>query len=287
MRRCCMRWHMMTRHYWVQIIPARWHKRLRAAVSSAAIALACGVVFNVGFSLIPVAASTDPLADLKAGAVALDAKRYPAAIATLSPLVKRLPKLADYAAWLLASAQFESADYATVPKTLDAVWKQTPPSPLAARAFLLGSRAYLQNGAAKDAVDILRKNYAALAQPQGDLAMAAAFAGAGDSVSAAIYNQRVYYGYPNSAEAAQADAESTRLRVVLGDNYPPAMPNAMLGRALKLLASGHAARARTELEAIVPQLGGTERDVARVRVGVADYESKETLRAEKYLASLE
>jgi soluble lytic murein transglycosylase len=283
-----MRWHMMTRHYWVPSIPARWHKRLRAAaVSIAAIALACCVMFNVGFSLIPVSASTDPLADLKTGAVALDAKRYPAAIATLSPLVKRLPKLADYAAWLLASAQFESADYSAVPKTLEAVWKQTPPSPLAARAFLLGARAYLQNGAASDAVEILRKNYAALTQPQGDLAMAAAFAGAGDSVSAAIYNQRVYYGYPNSAEAAQADAESARLRAELGDNYPPAMPNAMLGRALKLLASGHAARARTELESIVPQLGGTERDVARVRVGVADYESKETLRAEKYLASLE
>jgi soluble lytic murein transglycosylase len=278
-----MRWHMTTRHYWVQIIPARWHRRLAAAVSIAAIALACCLALG----LFPAAASTDPLADLKAGAVALDAKRYPTAIATLSPLVKKLPKLADYAAWLLASAQFESADYSAVPKTLGAVWKQTPVSPLAARAFLLAARAYLQNGAAKDAVEILRKNYAALAQPQGDLAMAAAFAGAGDPVSAAIYNQRVYYGYPNSAEAAQADAESGRLRVQLGDNYPPAMPNAMLGRALKLLSSGHAVGARKELESIVPQLGGTERDVARVRIGVADYESKETLRAEKYLASLD
>jgi soluble lytic murein transglycosylase len=256
--------------------------RLRGAVKIAAAALACGLLL----SLIRAAASTDPLADLKAGADALNAKRYAAAIATLSPLVKKLPRLADYAAWMLASAEFESQDYAAVPKTLDAVSKQTPPSPLAARAFLLAARAYLQNGAAKDAVDILRKNYAALPQPQGDLAMAAAFAGAGDPVSAAIYNQRVYYTYPNSAEAAQADAESARLRAQLGDNYPPAMPNAMLGRALKLLASGNAARARKELESIVPQLGGTERDVARVRIGVADYESKETLRAENYLASL-
>jgi soluble lytic murein transglycosylase len=232
-------------------------------------------------------AATDPLADLKAGATALDGKRYSAAVATLSPLVKKLPKLADYAAWLLASAQFELQDYAAVPKTLDAVWKQTPPSPLTPRAALLASRAYLQNAAPKDAVEILRKNYAALPQPQGDLAMATAFSAAGDDVSAAIYNQRVYYTYPNSAEAAQADAESARLRTQLGDNYPPAMPNAMLGRALKLLSSGSAARARKELQSIVPQLGGTERDEARVRIGVADYESKETTRAEQYLSSLE
>ncbi len=269
-----MLWRMTMRHSWGRVIRARW---LKFGLAPATIAIVA----------ISISAATDPLADLKAGATALDAKRYPAAIATLAPLIKRIPKLADYAAWLLASAQFESENYSVVPKTLEAVWKQSPVSPMVARSVLLASRAYLQSGGAKDAVELLRKNYAALPQPQGDLAMAAAFAGAGDAVSAAIYNQRVYYTYPISGEAAQADAESARLRAQLGDNYPPAMPNAMLGRALKLISSGNAARGRKELETIIPQLGGTERDVARVRIGVAEYESKDNVAAEKYLGSLD
>jgi soluble lytic murein transglycosylase len=238
-------------------------------------------------AVLTLAASTDPLADLKTGAVSLDAKRYAPAISALEPLPKRLPKLADYAAWFLANAQFESQDYASVPKSLAIVWQQSPLSPLMARSVLLAARAYGQSGDTKAALDLLRKQYATLPQPPGDLAMANAFAGAGDQVSAAIYYQRVYYGFPSSAEAAQADAESAKLRAELGDAYPPAMPAAMLGRALKLLDSGNIVRARKELESIIPQLGGAERDAARVRLGVADFSAKETLRAQKYLESLD
>jgi soluble lytic murein transglycosylase len=231
--------------------------------------------------------ATDPLADLKSGATALDAGRYPAAIATLAPLPKRIPKLADYAAWFLASAQFESQHYAAVEKSLEPVWKQSPPSPLLARAVILAAEAFGENGQTKQAVDILRAHYAALAQPQGDLAMANAFAAAGDRVSAAVYFQRVYYGFPVSAEASQAEPEMTKLRADLGSSYPPAMPDQMLGRAFKLLNAGGSARAKRELEGLLADLGGAERDLARVRIGVADYNLKQTLIAQKYLESLQ
>ena len=231
-------------------------------------------------------AATDPLADLKSGSVALDNKRYSAAIATLKPLAKRIPKLADYAAWFLASAQFGAQDYKAVEKSLQPVWKQSPPSPLAARAVILAARAYGQNGQTKEAVEILRQHYATLPQPQGDLAMANAFEAAGDRVSAAVYFQRVYYGFPVSQEAAQAESEMAELGAQMGAEYPPAMPDAMLGRAFKLLNAGSYVRAKRELESILPDLGGAERDLARVRIGVADYNEKETLRAEKYLESL-
>jgi soluble lytic murein transglycosylase len=46
-------------------------------------------------------------------------------------------------------------------------------------------------------------------------------------------------------------------------------------------------KARTELESLVPQLGGAEKDLARVRIAVADYNAKETPRAHTALASLE
>jgi soluble lytic murein transglycosylase len=246
-----------------------------AAAAIAALAVLC------------LRAASDPLADLKAGASALDAKRYAAAADSLKGLAKRLPKLADYAGWLEASAQFGLKNYAAVAGALDPVWKQMPASPLGPKSYLLAAQAAVQNGGAKAAVELLRKNYAVLPQPQGDLALARAFAAEGDAISAAVYNQRVYYGYPASAEAADAGTELGRLHTEMGDNYPPSMPNAMLGRALKLLEAGQVKEARKELEALVPQLGGADRDLARVRIGVADYDAQETAAAHRELASLE
>ena len=259
-------------------IPARW----RNAALSALVLV--GVVAALAIS---IPAASDPLIDLKSGADALEAGHYPAAIAALKGLPQRLPKLADYAAWFLASAQSASKDYAAVPATLDVVFKQSPPSPLVPRAALLAAGALTQNSDAAAALELLRKYYSVLSQPKGDLAMAQAFAGSGDNLSAAIYYQRVYYGFPLSAEAGIASTETERLKTDLGEKYPPALPAAMLGRAIKLLDGGEAVRARKELEALIPQLGGAERDLARVRIGVARYTAQENAVAYKYLSTLE
>ncbi len=266
---------MTMRHCLARAIRVPWHKRILAAISAVAIAV------------VSHGAPPDPLSDLKAGVAALDAKHYGAAIGLLQPLPKRLPKLADYAAWFLASAQFESQNYAAVPKALDPVWSQAPVSPLIARSVLMAARAQQANGDPHAALDILRKYYTALPQPQGDSLMASAFAGTGDAVSAAIYYQHVYYGFPSSGEAAQANSELTSLRAQLAGNYPPAMPNVMLGRAFKLLDAGNAERAKKELEVLIPELGGAERDLARVRLGVAEFQAKETLPAQRYFKSLD
>ncbi len=246
--------------------------------------VAAAVIGGASFAL---RAASDPLVELKTGADALDDGRYPAAIAALRGLPQRLPKLADYAAWLLASAQSASKDFASVPASLDPVFKQTPASPLVPRAALLQAGALTQSGDANAALELLRKYYSVLSQPKGDLAMAEALAGSGDRVSAAIYYQRAYYGYPLSPEATRAEAQIETLKTELGEKYPPALPAAMLGRAIKLLDAGQAVRARKELESLVPQLGGAERDLARVRIGVARYTAQENAVAYKYLSSLE
>src|SRR4029077_17236463 len=117
-------------------------------------------------------------------------------------------------------------------------------SPLVPRSALLAANALTQNGNPSAALDLLRKYYSVISQPKGDFAMAAAFAGSGDNISAAIYYQRVYYGYPVSAEGGLASTEMERLKTDLDEKYPPALPTAMLGRAIKLLDAGQAVRAR-------------------------------------------
>jgi soluble lytic murein transglycosylase len=151
---------------------------------------------------------------------------------------------------------------------------------------LLGAQAFGQTTDTSRAVSLLRKYYSALPQPQGDLALAKAFAAAGDPVSAAVYAQRVYYTYPASAESVEADALAASLQIQLGDNYPPAMGDAMLGRALKLLDAGRTEQAKKELAALAPRLGGDMRDAALVKIGVAQYIAKDTKGAQKYLAEL-
>ena len=269
-------------------------RRLWPVVGATALAAAIAFV-----SLAAAAQSTDvkttpvldlksaPLGDLKTAVAQLQGKQPGNGVATLKPLVTKLPKLADYIAWFLASAQFDAASYAEVPTTLAPVWAQSPPSPLMWRAALLASRADLQTGHAHDALEVLRKYYDKLPQPQGDLAMAVAFAADNDLISAAVYDQRVYYGYPASGEATQAETDLAKLHAQLSERYPPAMGNVMLGRAMKLMELAQPEKARKEFLALIPQLGGTDRDEARVKIGVVDYDRKETVAAQHYLESLE
>ena len=267
----------------------QWSARRLRPVFGAAVLVAAFAHVSPAAPADPVDPKSAPLAGLKAAVAQLQGKQSGAGIGALKPLSAKLLKLADYIAWLIASAQFDAKSYADVPLTLAPVWTQSPPSPLVWRAALLAARADLQTGHSHEALELLGKYYDKLPQPQGDLAMANAFAadGVNDPISAAVYDQRVYFGYPASSEAAQAEMDLAKLRAQLGDRYPPAMGNVMLGRALKLLELGQADKARKELVALVSQLGGVERDLARVKIGVADYERKQTAAARSYLESLQ
>ncbi len=249
-------------------------------------ALAVLALAGVAASLAAPDETLSEISQLKAAVAALQSKHEDVAIATLKSLNRKLPKLADYVAWFRASAEFNAENYAAVPASLEPIWTQSPASPLIGRAASLGAQAFQQTGNASGAVTLLRKHYAALSQPQGDLALAKAFAGAGDPVSAAVYAQRVYYNYPTATEATEADSLAANLESQLGDKYPPAMGNAMLGRALKLLDAGRTEQAKRELTALVPRLAGDERDIAQVKIGVAQYNAKETKVSQRYLAEL-
>ena len=220
---------------------------------------------------VSLSAADDAVADLKAAVAALQSRNDASAIAAFKGLNGKLPQIADYLAWFRASAEFGAGNYAAVPAALEPIWVQSPPSPLIGRAALLGSQALAQTGNAAGALSLLRKYYAVLTQPQGDLALAKAFASAGDPVSAAVYAQRVYYNYPTSNESGEADTLAASLESQLQDQYPPAMGDAMLGRARKLLDSGHTEQARKELLSLVPRLSGEEREIALVKIGVAQY----------------
>src|SRR3954469_25629111 len=138
---------------------------------------------------------------LVTGATDVDRKSYDEALSALKGLDKRLPKLADYAAYLRASVQFESKNYPEVIRELNLVLNQTPVSPLTAKSVMLMARADVELQKPKEALEILRKNYSILPAPQGDFLLAKSSEAMNDPVAAVTYYQNVFYFYPSTPEA--------------------------------------------------------------------------------------
>lgn len=225
------------------------------------------------------------LALLAAGVTDLENKEYAEALPRLKAAAGRLPMLADYTAYFVAQAELhgEGALAGDAGRGVE----REPEVCVAVALRIVAAQADVRDNEPRKALELLKQWYPDIAQPAGDLMMANAFEKAADLANAVTYCQRVYYGYPTSLEAEQAAAAMGRLRPQLGDDYPPAMPQQMLSRALKLLDARDYGKARKELLALVPSLGGQERELAQVRVGAADYLARETPRAYQYLKDLD
>jgi len=152
---------------------------------------------------------------------------------------------------------------------------------------VLQAKGLAGSGSATEAIRILREHYGELPQPDGDLALATAYQAAGDQPHAAQYYQRVYYGFPGGDQATRAAAAVLALRDSMGSAYPAPAPQIMIERVNKLLAQREYTRAKAEFQSLVPQLGGAEREQARVGIGAADYLNGDVAAAYSYLRTLE
>ena len=219
------------------------------------------------------------LALLALGETDLEEGRFAQARENLKAAQPRVTKLADLIAFWLARTAEGEQDYARAIAELEPVWNASPPSPWVGRAALLAARAHLELDAPRSAVDVLRRHASQLPQPAGDLQLARSLEAAGDSEAATVY-QRVYYDYPLSAEARDAEPALDRLS-------PPVQPKGLLTRAEKLIRAGETTRVRRELDRAIPRLSGADRDVANVRIGAALYGAKDNAGALRHLRSLE
>jgi soluble lytic murein transglycosylase len=179
-------------------------------------------------------------------------------------------KLADYRAYLKAVEYDGLSQYAYVVSELQPVWSSTPRSALLGRSAMLAGRAYLELAQPTEAVALLKKYASDVPGAEGAMLLAKALEGAGDAPRAAASYQHVFYEYPLSTEAAEAEAALARLRTELAEAYPPPMPQAMLRRAAELMRGGQAAQAAREYEHIAATAAGRDRDLARVRAATGN-----------------
>ena len=290
--------------FWEMIIRGHWRKTARliaAGLVAGALAGQSLESLAQSYRKTPSVLTRGPLARFAAahpndtegaqallalGAGDLDRQNYDQAIPSLKAASKRLPLLADYIAFFLATAQSAANRNAEVVPALEPVWKMNPQSPLLAKSVVLAAETEILQEQGKAAVELVRRYYTEIANPQADLLLGQASEALGDGIAAVTHYQDVYYHFPASSQASQAELALTRLRTSLGEKFPPPMPQVMLERA-SLLASGvYAKKAKEELEALLPQLGGPDRDMAQVRIGAADYAAKYTQQAYTYLKSL-
>lgn len=201
----------------------------------------------------------------------LDSGNFAASAEYANSAASKTPSLVDYAEYIRAQAEYRLKNYTEVAKSVTRVFNQSPASPFVGAAAALGVRAELDNDSPKNGLELIKKYYERIPQPQADLLLAQCFAGIGDLPQAAEYYQRVYYEYPTSPEATDAANALVDIKAKLGDAYPPPLAPAMMDRAQKLFDAKNAAAAKIELLAAIPQLGGASGDLARVKLGVADY----------------
>ena len=262
---------MMTSRYWVRVIRDRWVSRLALVCLPVVLAASGATSGPAGLSL------------LAGGIKSLERQDAPQAEKALKQAVKALPLLKDYTSFYLGQAQYLKGDFSDAAHTLEAVWKMEPRSPLVSRAVLLAAQAKIQTGDAGDAVKLIRKHQELLQRPQADLVLAMASEGAGDNRTAAESYQQVFYYYPNSTEAAQADTALGRLRASMGGSFPDPAPAMVLLRAQKLMETGNTARAKKDLDAFGARVTGRLQDQARVRLAAADYFAREDAAAYRAL----
>ncbi|MGA3099601.1 MAG: transglycosylase SLT domain-containing protein [Bryobacteraceae bacterium] len=224
------------------------------------------------------------LAYLSLGIVSFEGRDYERAIAALR--AAKVPQLADYAAYYLASARVESNDGVAAVKDLEPAHALGLSSPLSARAWIVEARA-LRASDAGGSARLLRDHYPDLPQPEGDLALADSYQAANDFPRAAEFYQRVYYQRLAGDAAARAAAALLALRGSMGTAFPAPSPQLALRRADLLMESGDYKQARAEYQAVAAQFSGLEGEQARVRMGAAELQNGNLSHACAWLKGLE
>lgn len=225
------------------------------------------------------------LALLTLGVTEADQRR-PQASDWLSAARPRLPQLLDYVSFFLARSLSSQQKHKEALDQLQAVLDFDPVSPLAGESALLAARSYLALNELGPAVAVLEKFRSRLPQPDGFLALASAYEAAGKLVPAAVEAQRVFFEFPQSSQAAEAEEMLARLQISLGPDYPPPLPAAMLGRAAKWMEAREYKRAAAEYRQLIVRLGGAERQSAQVRLGAAILLGGDANNAQVYLRGL-
>ncbi len=180
------------------------------------------------------------------------------ALAAARPL---LPPLADYVDWMSAATALAANDPESAYKAaLDVLEANT--GVLDSRAAAIAVQAARVTNSHAKLQTLLSSYSRALSPAQRDLYTALSFEWQGNHAAAYEKFLKVYLQQPRGAEAQEAATRISLANVA---------PERLLDRASRLLDSGDPGGAKAALVGLLPRLEGRHRELAQVKVGVAEY----------------
>ena len=218
------------------------------------------------------------MADYQAGS-------YETAAAELTAARSDAGPLEDYAQYFHSRALVRNEEHGAAAGALAGFPKRFPNSRLVPAAARLRVESLLRAERVSEARKLLSSK-GALAEPVRLYLLARTQVLEGDRLQAVKTYRRVYYKYPLSDQADEAEKTLGALRRALGKRYPSAPPEWRLERADSLYRARRYAEASREYRRSLDGLKGGDLDHANVRVAAADYRRLRTTVAYSRLSKL-
>ncbi|MBI4460154.1 MAG: tetratricopeptide repeat protein, partial [Acidobacteria bacterium] len=227
------------------------------------------------------------LAYLALGYDAYQGKRYAEAEKYFQAARKPDSSLRDYAEYYLALSAFEEADHRAVAELLEGFAARYPVSPLASPAILKRAQSLMELGQPGEAVALLLSPPVPLPHPDADQLLAEGYQKDQKPLAAAERYQKIYYSYPLSPQATEAEKRLQTLKVRLGKDYPTSSLEMRQTRAEQLSGGRQWKDAQREYQVLAAITRGTERERWLLRRGVSQYRAGATWPALSTLLKLE
>jgi len=222
------------------------------------------------FALKNASTTQGALARLALAQTDLEQGKAEQALASFNAASTQLATLRDYIDYGAARALVALGRKQEALERLPSVVRHSPSSPYRPWAILMSGTLLFEQGNAAAVVEMFRGTLNSLPAPPAIFQYGRALKQAGALAAAVAQLQKVYYEFPNSVEAAQAGPLLDELRQTMGANYVAPTSAMLIGRASLLARSDYLAAIR-EFNEMIPFLAGADREMARVRIGVAYY----------------
>ncbi len=172
-----------------------------------------------------------------------------------------LPLLTDYVDWMSAATALAANDHTSAAEAALRVL-ESGPGALDSRAVAIALQAARASNDYPKLQTLLTKHARALTPAQRDLFTALSHEWQGNNAAAYERFLKLYLEQPRTQEAAEAASRITPANV-------PAKQ--LLDRAIRLLDAGDPSNAKSTLTALLARLEGPARELAQVKIGVAEY----------------
>lgn len=226
------------------------------------------------------------LAHLTLGYSSLQEKQYSEATKHFAA-AGRLPTLVqDYAVYYQAVSEAALDNHTAAVSLLRDFPARYPTSALASQAMLQLGKSLVASGRPDEAIELLKIPKLDLPQPESTFLLAQAYQNNNQLKEGVATYRKVFYSYPASFYADDAEKVLNRLRRKMGRTYPASTAEMWVLRADKLYDSGQWRDALSAYRTLTTLAKGDLRDHARVRVSASQFHLRATWPALNSLSKL-